>query len=512
MPSAQRPDSHARVRRVLLLVFVLHALLGALPGLSVDEAHYLLYAAHPALSYFDHPPLVGWVQVPLVALNAPVVVLRLVPGLFWLITVWGAYRFTLRLHAGARAGAEAAGLATVLVLALAPLLHVLGIGLLPDTLLMALTGGLLHQTWTLMQPDALQRTTPWWVLGGLLGLSGLAKYTAIFTVPAIALCILGVHGWRVLRLPALWAGMVLAAVLIAPVLLWNADNRWISFAYQLAHGKGSLWQVGHVRDFLLNQLLVFGPLMMLALAGWHQALRRARPLLWLFAIPFVIFTYMAGGGTALPHWTAPSWVALAPFAGLGLARLWGEGWPGVRPALQRWVRGVLALLAGLQLLVCAGLLGLMSSAGWPLVAPSDAEVAPQPNPFADLHGWDAAAQRARTLAAQQGLPRLAVQNWTLASRLAWYARPLPVMVLAPGETQFSLWAGELAAGEGALLVDWSHMAYEPPVGAAGFASCTLLESMPLQHWGQPLARFRFFDCRGWSGAVPKPQLRAAGAP
>ena len=45
--------------------------LGAVIGLSVDEAHYLLYAVHPALSYFDHPPLVGWVQWPLVALGRP---------------------------------------------------------------------------------------------------------------------------------------------------------------------------------------------------------------------------------------------------------------------------------------------------------------------------------------------------------------------------------------------------------------------------------------------------------
>ena len=29
-------------------------------GLGTDEAHYVLYAKHLALSYFDHPPLVGW--------------------------------------------------------------------------------------------------------------------------------------------------------------------------------------------------------------------------------------------------------------------------------------------------------------------------------------------------------------------------------------------------------------------------------------------------------------------
>jgi len=190
----------------LLLVFVLHALLGGCCGLSVDEAHYLLYAAHPALSYFDHPPLVGWVQIPLVALDAPVAMLRVVPGVCWLLTVWGVHRLTLRLFAG-EAMAPQAALAAVSALALAPLLHVLGIGLLPDTLLMALTVALMQQTWTLMQPAATTRVAPWVVMGVLPGLSGLAKYTAVFTAAAIAVCVVGAQGLRVLRLPALCLGL-----------------------------------------------------------------------------------------------------------------------------------------------------------------------------------------------------------------------------------------------------------------------------------------------------------------
>jgi 4-amino-4-deoxy-L-arabinose transferase-like glycosyltransferase len=55
----------------LLALVLLHLAIGASIGLSVDEAHYLLYAAYPDWSYFDHPPLVGWVQWPLVALGAP---------------------------------------------------------------------------------------------------------------------------------------------------------------------------------------------------------------------------------------------------------------------------------------------------------------------------------------------------------------------------------------------------------------------------------------------------------
>lgn len=471
---------------MLALVLVLHALLGAALGLSVDEAHYLLYAAHPALSYFDHPPLVGWVQWPLVALGAPVAVLRFIPGLLWLATVWGVYRLSLRLLAG-HALAQPAALGAVLALALAPLLHVLGIGLLPDTLLMALTVALLWQTTTLMEPEALDRPKDWLLMGLLMGLAGLAKYTAVFTALALALVLLWTHGLRLLRKPWLWVALGLALVLILPVFIWNAQHEWASFAYQVAHGQGHHEWLGlHVLRFLVLQLLAFGPLLLAA--AWARGAGSARWLWVAFALPFGIFTYMAGGGTSLPHWTAPAWVTLAPLAGLGLARAW-----------QTSVRWLVLALGAVQALACAGLLGLMFTAGWPVLPGSTAPVAPQPNPFADLHGWDVAGARAQALAAQQGLGSVAVQNWTLASRLGWYARPLPVHVLEDRPTQFRFWAGDLPAGGNTLLVDWSYLSYDAPLGAHGFASCTLLDSQEVTHWGMPLASFRFYDCRGWSG-------------
>ena len=37
-----------------------HALVAALMPLSEDEAYYRLWGLAPALSYLDHPPMVGW--------------------------------------------------------------------------------------------------------------------------------------------------------------------------------------------------------------------------------------------------------------------------------------------------------------------------------------------------------------------------------------------------------------------------------------------------------------------
>ena len=39
-------------------------------GLGNDEAYHFLYAVHPALSYYDHPPMMAWVEMAGLALSA----------------------------------------------------------------------------------------------------------------------------------------------------------------------------------------------------------------------------------------------------------------------------------------------------------------------------------------------------------------------------------------------------------------------------------------------------------
>jgi hypothetical protein len=507
-----------RLRGLLALVFSLHALLGASLGLSVDEAHYALYAAHPAFSYFDHPPLVGWVQWPLVALGAPTVLLRLVPGLLWLGTVLLVYRVTLCIanpsgllqDEAASAQAERAGFWALVALLLAPLLHILGIGLLPDTLLMFWSMALMLQTLRLMERAQADRLAQWLLLGALLGLAGLSKYTAIFTAVAVALCLLSAHGLALLRNPGLWLATVLALLLVSPVAIWNAQNQWVSFVYQAKHGAGSDWQALHVLRFLLVQVLAFGPLLWWGGTGMGAVAKPQRMLLGFFAIPFAVLAYLSGGGSSLPHWTAPAWGALAPFAGIGLACTWAKG---KRFGVRALVPVLVSILVGLQALACVALPALMLSAGMPFMEGKTAsfESSDAPNPFADLHGWDAAGARAKALAAQYGLDAVAVQNWTLASRIGWYARPLKVHVLEDRFDQFDLWAGKLPVGGNALLVDWSQLPYETPAGAHGFARCSKLDHLEVQRFGYAVSSFDFYACNGWSGD-PQPRLRSKPTP
>lgn len=505
MPTAPR-TSTLLLALLLLGHSLLHFTLGWVLGLSGDEAHYALYGANLALSYYDHPPLVGWLQWPLVALDAPDGVLRLLPEALWVATALFVFDTARRLHrllVPAAGSADAAGLWAVLAYSLAPLLHVLGIGLVPDTLLMFFTAAILWQTLRLLDEALAQSLGAWLLLGALLGLAGLAKYTAIFAALPVLACLFAAHGTALLRRAGPWLALVLALVLVLPVFVWNAQHDWISFAYQLKHGKGSHWQAGQVLVFLLVQALLY-PLLIWGAAGLrHQVLggfefdRAQAWLLAFFALPFAVLAYLAGGGSSLPHWAAPAWVALAPFAGLGLAALWASG-----------RRALIYAFGGLQAFITVSLYALMLLAGPPWMAGEapDSQAPETLNPFTDFYGWDEAGLRATELAHQHNISHLAVQNWTLASRLAWYARPMPVHVLAPDFDQFTLWTGPLPLGTSAVLLDWSQMAHQLPVGDGLFERCEPADTVTVRHAGRLVSHFDLYLCHGWAGR-PAPRRR-----
>ncbi len=55
------------IRRALGILIVTTALLRLFSacylGLGNDEAYHSLYAAHPSLGYYDHPPMMAWIEM-----------------------------------------------------------------------------------------------------------------------------------------------------------------------------------------------------------------------------------------------------------------------------------------------------------------------------------------------------------------------------------------------------------------------------------------------------------------
>lgn len=488
----QSPLNWAKI--CICITALIHLALGFSFEFSVDEAHYALYAQYLDWSYFDHPPLVGWIQWPLIQLTKTEGLIRLIPEVLWVVSLYLVYRVTVGIHhvmqghrsdylTNALPSAANCGLMAVLAMSVAPIPNVLAIGLLPDTILTPLSLGLMLMTLRWLQKEPF--TIGDWVLAGLLlGLAGLSKYTAIFTAIALLFVFLSTKGKSCFYQPGFWLAMGLSLLLICPVLYWNWSHDWISFKYQIAHGSGNSWAWRRVAAFIGVQIACFGPIMLAGIFFFFKAYGHIRKL-YLFAlisfflIPFTVFAALSGGGS-LPHWTTPAWFCLAPFVGIGLAKAWSQQ--------RRWIIRSLFLM---QFVLCLGGFAYVLSGGI-------TSEAVKSNPIADLYGWKLAGKQANELALSNNVQGIAVQNWTLGSRIAWYAQPAPVFVLDQRQDQFDLWFGQLPAGANVLLVNWSGMSFKPPIGEnLAFESCTPIDTLEIKRLGRVLSIFHFSLCSNW---------------
>lgn len=332
--------------------------------LGNDEAHYYMYAVHPALSYFDHPLMVALLVHAGMALTGTTAfgVRLFAPLLFFLSTL------VLSMIAMVLAPRPGVLLRTVLLVNAIPLFGFLGSMLmLPDSslsvfwLLYILVALILFSRMDRLSPGA--RRQGWVLLGVLFGLSLLSKYNGILLAPATFLVLVLYRPLRpLLRTPAPYLSLLLGLITAAPLFLWNIENGGSSFIFQATHGMGGSihFQWVPFYQMVFGQMGYLSPLLFFLLL-W--CLWKARPgqqgrfgrspaptdLLALFSIiPLLFFNAIGLLHPILPHWPAMGYLTAIPL----LALAWENAPPGkLRLALRAGtvLGATLSLLVVLQL-------------------------------------------------------------------------------------------------------------------------------------------------------------------
>lgn len=306
--------SDQRLIQAAVLLFCLRFLTAFLIDLSPQEAYYWNYARHPALSYFDHPPMIAWViGAGQFLLGKSELGVRFGGLLLTLLSTWLLYALG-RVWFGRRAGLWAA-----LLFQLVPLYFVYGVLITPDVPLIFFW--LLTLYWISL---AVREGRKWaWYLAGIaLGLCLLSKYTAIFLLPSTFLLLAldcRYRHWLLSKEPYL--ALLIAALCFTPVIVWNFEHDWVSFGFQvsdrLTHaGSHPLKSLG---EFLLIQLGVTSPtllagLLMLPAFPLSAALSERR-LKWrfcfLFSIPILAFLVLFSIHSRIKaNWTIPGYLTL----------------------------------------------------------------------------------------------------------------------------------------------------------------------------------------------------------
>jgi len=336
------------------------ALAYAIPPLG-DEAYHHDMARRLLAGHFDHPPLTFWLAA-LGGLGTPVLgfmAVRLPFVALFTASTWLVFLITRRLFGPTE------GLWAIHLFHLA-----FYFPLVAGTF--ALTEGPLVFTWLLGSwclvavffRDRDDRPTARWIaVGAALGLALLAKYHAVFLLSGAGLYLLTVaRERRWLRHPGPWLAALMGLAAFLPVLVWNYQHEWISFAYQLGRGT-------HVKPFqpeaaflnLMGQSLLVTPWLWVLLV--RELVRGllagpARPAGWFLSImgvtPIVLFTAAStwNGQWSMFHWPIVGYVLLFPPLGASVVAWRTRGGSRARSVLA--AAGFVSV-AGACILIAVGL-------------------------------------------------------------------------------------------------------------------------------------------------------------
>jgi dolichol-phosphate mannosyltransferase len=451
----------ARTLAIGLVVYALALRLVYLGSVELlpEEAYYWQYSRHLDIGYLDHPPMVAWlIRAGTALFGQSPFGIRIGALCSGIIASVFTYRLTRNLlgEAGARA---ALVLSQVL-----PFFFLSGLLMTPDSPLTAAWAASLYY---LERALVAGRSDAWWRAGLALGLGAISKYSIALLVPVtLAFMIWDRKSRRWWSRWEPYAAALVALAVFSPVIIWNAQHEWASFAFQTSRRLAEVPRFS-LHKLLASALVLITPIGVTAVAAALLGPKPARdadggdaPRRQLFVntailVPLAVFAAFSLRHEVKLDWTGAPWVAALPLMAAGMV------FAGQLSGLRAWIRAawmptlVTMLLiygAGLQYLVL-GLPGLGYS--------QHIELVPV--------GWNDLSVRILEIAAairkETGADPVIVgmDRYAIASELAFYgaertktALPISSTHLFGGNgLMFERWApAETEQGRTLLLVAW----------------------------------------------------------
>jgi Dolichyl-phosphate-mannose-protein mannosyltransferase len=298
-------------RHLVAAIIIAKLIIAYMLPITSDESYFYLWGRYPDISYYDHPPMTGWVMALFSLLGHRIFFDRLFAILSGLVIAWGIHRLV-------KDGFGAPQKARLITLAfLAAPLHVLSVLITTDTALIlftALAGFVFY--------NALQRRSALRMIwsGALWGLAILSKYFAGLLLFAVCACLLLRRERRGFRYLVMF--LIGALPFVAFHLYGNYLNCWTNVLFNVVNrNKVVSWHAGGLLTFFLFQIYLATPWLLYYLARHRKAVvagaaSAANPFLYLFAVPLLLLAVVALRLTGL-HWA----LAFYPFVFLLLVRL-----------------------------------------------------------------------------------------------------------------------------------------------------------------------------------------------
>jgi undecaprenyl-diphosphatase len=446
-------------------------------GITNDEAYYWVWSRHPALSYYDHPPMVAFIVKVFTGIlgNTPFAI-HFAGLFFFTLFVVLLYNWSREMFP------EPDALKGTVIVAFSPLFFLGGSVLTPDAILSFFWVLTLMFIYRALK----NKKSVYWYLSGIsAGLGALTKYSMFF-VPAAIFAFLFFskqhRGW--LRKKEPYVFLLLTIIIFSPVLVWNAGNGWASFAFHLATRHTVSFSLSRFLQFIISQLVHISPVAYVYcwLAFWTLFRKGFSENNWtikyLFFTSFplvAMFTAASFFTGTLSHWPAFGYLG-------GLIAI---------PTLFKVNKKTMFKIN--FALSMAIIIIYTVQVFYPFVKIKK-------DPTDDLYGWnDVGRQVMQISSSLPGEEFLLCSRYETGSQLS-FATGQEVYVFQPGHiTAFQFWhkEGEIK-GRNALYLTHSRY-FTPPERIYNFNKITLVKEIPLYRAGRQVRTFYLYYCEDFLG-------------
>ncbi|WP_299347560.1 glycosyltransferase family 39 protein [uncultured Maritalea sp.] len=448
-----------------------------------DEAYYWMWSQHPAISYYDHPPLNAWslwLSSKLFGWN--IFGLRIVPVLTFFADLWVLWLITKLISDQPISDF----IVTAILFLSTPIFLTMSMLALPDHLLiLCLLLSLYFFIKFFNAHETFRRWSPLYLACIFLGFATLAKYNAVLLgVGVFAFALYNQQTRSIFKHWQSYAAFALFLLVLSPEIYWNISTKASSVTFILQDRHAGLPtdnNLDGVKGFAGGMIAFLSPFLIWPLIKTlfkssernNNHLPLGRAIFWASTLVFLGLSFTTD---IMFHWNLVAYVGILPFLGLFFRANW------------------LLLAHMLSGIIVAGLIAYNFS-----ILPLRTYFSSADYFSARAFGWDETAQITEQLRDEFNVDFVAGTHYTVSSPLGFAMQDADVTDLGPQRSQYQFWFEPAEhIGQNALVVT-DHANALPIELEQRFNSVEQIDVLEIKRSGYLVEKRHFYLASGFKG-------------
>ena len=290
---------------VLLFIFV-RILLTFLTPLTADEAYYLQWSYHPALSYIDHPGMVAWINsVFIFIFKEPLLAIRLASWTCLFVSILFVYKAIHYLTNN-----KTKSIYGAILYFLIPYNFIFALTMQVDQPLLMFFSIAIYYSFKYIKEN---KPKYLYMLTTLFGLAMLSKYMIVIPITTMFVYLI-FHNRKLIFNKHFLFSIALFIFMISPILIWNFNNNWLSFSFHTSRiGTEPLFK--SFFEYILEQFLYITPMIWIILFKQRKFDKNEQEkIVYILFITVMVFFLIFSIKTKIwAHWTSLAYYPLCVY-------------------------------------------------------------------------------------------------------------------------------------------------------------------------------------------------------